>query len=384
MSQQQIRMATDADREALESIWDYCFHDGESFQRWYFSSYFRPEECLVGCVDGRPVASLQIIDLPTRVKDRTLRAGYIVGVDCLPEYRGMGFTKHLMEEAILHYAPAHDLQLLHLMPFEADFYEPFGFVFSDYHFKMDLDIAEFYRLGDKHAARQCRWENVDMTRLDEWLSRLERAYERCTARYDLSVERKGMRRWQALTDDLAMEGGFLKLLVDEHNEPAGLLAYIMKEEALFVREALASDSASRQAIYYYIASHRSQVKNVQWSAPDNEAIVFRRGNDKDGVRYQPFMMNYILDPMVLPLLTKAVPSEDLWFSVPDCGVYRWPAGAKTLHKVNEEMDCLTLDCRQLTQMVFDRGWEAPENHKTFRALAALFTNKPTIFNNEYF
>ena len=101
MSQQQIRMATDADREALESIWDYCFHDGESFQRWYFSSYFRPAECLVGCVDGCPVASLQIIDLPTRVKDRTLRAGYIVGVDCLPEYRGMGFTKCLMEEAIL-------------------------------------------------------------------------------------------------------------------------------------------------------------------------------------------------------------------------------------------------------------------------------------------
>lgn len=384
MSQQQIRMATDADREALEAIWDYCFHDGETFQRWYFNTYFRPEECLVGCVDEVPVASLQVIDLPTRIKGQSVRAGYIVGVDCLPEYRGMGFTKRLMEEALLRYAPVHGLQLMHLMPFEADFYEPFGFVFSDFHFKMELDIAEFYHAGDKHAARRFHWQNVDMSKIEECLPRLERAYERCTARYDLSVERKGLRRWQALADDLAMEGGFLKLLVDAQDEPAGLLAYIMKEDVLFVREALARDSQARQAVYYYIASHRSQVKSVQWSAPDNEAIVFQRGKDKDGVRYQPFMMNYILDPLVLPLLTKAVPEEDLWFSVPDCGVYCWPAGTEALHKVVEEKECPMLDRRQLTQMVFDRGWEAPEDHKTLHALAALFTNKPTIFNNEYF
>lgn len=384
MSLHQIRMATDADREALENIWDYCFHDGETFQRWYFSQYYRKEECIVGCVNDVPVASLQVIDLPTRVKGQNLRAGYIVGVDCLPEYRGMGFTRRLMEEALYHYAPEHDLQLLHLMPFEADFYEPYGFVFSDYHFKMELDIEEFYRPGSREMAHAFSWEHVDLASLDRWLPVLEQVYERCTQQYDICVLRKGLRRWRALADDLAMEGGYLKLLYDKSHQPVGLLAYIMKEEAIFVREALAYDARARQAIYYYIASHRSQVKRVQWSAPEDEPIAFRRKKDKDGVMYQPFMMNLILDPMILPLFASAMPEKDLAFSVEGCGTFRWLAHSLHIEKVSKDVHGPILNGRQLTQMVFDRSWMPLEDEAVLSSMAALFTRKMVNFNNEYF
>lgn len=384
MSQQQIRMATDADREAIESIWNYCFHDGESFQRWYFSQYYRKDECIVGCVNDRPVASLQVIDLPTVVRGRCLRAGYIVGVDCLPEYRGLGFTRRLMEEALNHYAPVHGLQLLHLMPFEADFYEPYGFVFSDYHFNMDLDIEEFYRSENRNIAHAFMWQAVNVDALEQMVPQLDLVYDRCMARYDMYVMRKGLRRWRALADDLAMEGGFLKLLLNEHKSPVGLLAYSVKEDALFIREALAIDSKARQAIYYFIASHRSQVKKVQWSAPEDEAIVFRRKKDKAGVMYQPFMMNAILDPMILPLFASAVPSQDLDFMVKGYGAFRWPKGGRCLEQLTHTTTELILDCSQLTQMVFDRSWAPAENDDVFALMAALFTKKTCIFNNEYF
>ena len=190
MNQLTIRAATEADRPALQKIWHYCFNDGETFQRWYFSKYFRAEECLVATVGDTLAASLQIIDLPTRVGDVELRAGYIVGVDCLPEYRGLGLTRRLMQAALEGYAPAHGIQLMHLMPFEADFYESYGFVFGDYHFDMDLDIDEFYRAEDRDAAHRHHWQDLDLENLAYALPLLEDLYERATARYKAAVLRR--------------------------------------------------------------------------------------------------------------------------------------------------------------------------------------------------
>lgn len=387
MTKRQIRLASDADRPALEALWAYCFNDGEPFQRWYFDNYYRKEECLVACLDDTVAASLQIIELPTRIGGQTVRAGYIVGVDCLPEYRGMGLTRQLMEEALTHYSPEHQLQLLHLMPFEADFYEPYGFVFSDYHFNMTLDMNEFYRPDDRKIAHRYQWRSLelDRTALMQMLPALETLYEQSTKRYDMVVERKGERRWRALMDDLAMEGGHVKLLYDDRKELVGYLAYIMKEDAFFVREALSVDPDARRALYYFIASHRSQVKQVAWSAPQDETVVFQRQKDKDGVRFQPFMMNLILDPTIVFLFSQRMPKNDLIFSVADCGCYCWKAESRSIEKLAEEVENVpVLTQRSLTQLVFDKGWMPSGEDVVLRELATLFTEKTRIFNNEYF
>ena len=105
----------------------------------------------------------------------------------------------------------------------------------------------------------------------------------------------------------------------------------MKEEAFFVREAVASTADARQALYYFIASHRSRGRTGA-CAPEDEAIAFRRKKDKSGVRYQPFMMERILDPEVLPLFASRLPEQDIRFSVRGCGSYLWPAGSARIEK----------------------------------------------------
>lgn len=385
MSQVTIRQATEADRTSVEALWAYCFSDGDTFRHWYFEKYYQTGECLVAQIGETVAASLQVIDLPTRIADKVVPAGYIVGVDCLPEYRGMGLTRRLMDEAVNVYAPSHGLRMLHLMPFEADFYLPYGFVYSDYHFEMDLPIEEFYEAGDRALAHRYHWRDLPFAETAAWLPTLEAMYERCTAGYDICVTRKGLRRWLALVDDVAMEGGYVKLLIDENEQVAGCLAYIMKEGALFVRECLAQDVLARRAIYYFIASHRSQVKRVQWSAPEDERVVFHRKKDKSGVRYQPFMMDLILDPTLIGLLAAQTPAEDLSFTVKGLGSYRWPAQSRQIERLAqiEGPVQVQFDQRSLTEMVFDRAWDAGAVPGS-APLAALFTGKARIFNNEYF
>lgn len=385
MSQATIRAAIESDRPALEKIWAYCFNDGDTFRHWYFESYCRIDECLIAEIDGTIAASLQVIDLPTRVGDQVVPAGYIVGVDCLPEYRGMGLTRQLMDAALNDHAPAHGLRLLHLMPFEADFYLPYGFVYSDFHFDMDLDITEFYEAADRAVAHRYHWQDLPFAETAAWVPTLEALYARCTARYDVCVLRQGLRRWRALVDDVAMEGGCLKLLFDEADVPVGYLAYIMKEDAFFVREALAADAQARRALYYFIASHRSQVKRVTWSAPSDEAVVFHRKKDKSGVRYRPFMMNLILDPALIAAFAAGTPEKDICFSVEGMGAYRWPAQCTEIERLSDEAvaEGPHFDRQTLSAMVFDPGWDASQVSAS-APLAALFTKSARIFNNEYF
>lgn len=376
-----IRPATETDRQALQALWDYCFRDGETFESWYFSQYYRKEECLIATVGKEIAASLQIIDLPTRVGSKTVPAGYIVGVDCLPEYRGQGLTRQLMQAALSDYAPAHGLKLMHLMPFEADFYESYGFVFSDYHFDMDLDIAEFYRAEDRVSARAHHWQLVQPEAIAQKLPELEALYVRATARYDICAERRGLRRWRALVDDLAMEGGQLRLLYDDADETVGLLASVVKDGAFFVREALTCTAQAQQALYYFIAAHRSQVKRVEWSAPEDERIAFWRKKDKSGVQYRPFMMSLILEPDIVPLFAGKLPEEDLRFAVEGHGVYLWRAGSRVLEPAPEEAGLSRFTLAELSQLVFARGGLVSCKHPR---MAALFTIKATCFNNEYF
>lgn len=379
-----IRSAIESDRSVLEKIWQYCFRDGETFAHWYFSQYYRQSECLVATVGEVLAASLQIIDLPMRLGEEIVRCGYIVGVDCMPEYRGHGLTRQLMQTVISEYAPLHGLQLLHLMPFEAEFYTPYGFVFSDYHFDMDLAISEFYHTEDRASARRHHWQWVLPETLDNWLETLETLYERATAHYDGCILRRGLRRWQALVDDLNMEGGSLHILFDDDETPVGLFAYALKEEVLFVREALYINSDAQKAIYYFIAAHRSQVKRVQWSAPEDESVVFCRKKDKSGVAYQPFMMSLLLDAQILPLLASQTPLEDLSFKVEGKGCYRWAANSARLEKISFQEDLAVFSLKRLTALAFDRSLRLGDFKANEEKLARCFYKKATVFYNEYF
>ena len=386
MNQPLMRLATKEDLPAIINLWAYCFNDGDIFQNWYFRNYYRTEECLVVTVDDTVVASLQVIDLPTVVGNKQVQAGYIVGVDCLPEYRGQGLTRMLMESAIERFAPQKGYALVHLMPFEADFYEPYGFVYADYHAKMTLPIEEFYRTAYRDASKAYHWQTVDLNDYGDFLPILEDIYSRAMEKYDGYVMRGNERRWSALLDDARLENGHCKVIYNETNEAEGYIVYILDGNGLMIREVQSVNQRARQAIYYFIASHRSQAKAVRWSAALNELVVYSRKKDKQGVVIEPFMMQLIIDPRIIGAFATSLPDETIDFNVKEHGNYRWYAHSQQIERIAVvSKDIPSFSRATLTQLVFDKiGWdEYGVDGKTMK-MRALFKEKKQFFNNEYF
>ena len=390
MKQHQIRMATDKDYNDLLNLWKYCFTDSDSFRKWYFEHYYYSSETIVIDVDGRAVASLQVVDLPMLINGKRLKTGYIVGVDCLPEYRGRGFTRQLIEEAINHYAPQHNIQLLQLMPFEADFYYPFGFVFGNYHANIALNIDEFYHPEYREMARKYSWKDVDLNCFRENIQLLEAVYKNCMKKYDGYVERVSDRRWAALLDDMRMENGYMKILYNQFEEAVGYIVYGFIDNHLYIRECIVTDNDARQAMYYFISTHRSQYKTVEWSAAENEPVIYRRKKDKTGVQWYPFMMYRIVDPTIISVFASDYPKQDIRFFVENKGTYLWRAHGDLIEKIADRCETdVKLSVQVLTQVVFDYASEAisVENEKScagIEQLRHLFKEKKIVFNNEYF
>lgn len=387
-NQTQIRAAQIQDWDALKQLWAYCFSDSASFREWYFDEYYKMDECLVATVDGKVAASLQVITEKMIINNETVRSGYIVGVDCFPEYRGLGLTRQLMEEALTNFAEKNNIQFMLLMPFEADFYYQYGFHFASFHANMQISIEEFYRkLGfDKQAYS---WIDVNKANFEDYTYALSDVYKNWMKRFDGSIQRT-KRHWNSFCQDIFIENGYIKLLQETNGNYAGYLAYTFHEGQLYIKEMAYIHEQSRAFIYYFVASHRSQVKQVQWSAPEDEWLVYNRLKDKNAIAIQPFMMYRILDPTIAALFAHRLPSRDSCFAVND-EVFLWEQASKQIRKVDKPIDevAITLTMEQFNRLILNRNfdWYSLLNHEPSqeeRAFCELFSRKMHLFVNEYY
>lgn len=383
MWQYNIRYATDGDRSALEQLWRYAFAgDGAEFTQWYFEKYAKMDEILVLEADGHIAASAQMIHQTLNRHGEILPVRYIVGVDCYPEYRGYGAVRaliqYMFQEAVA--------GLYLLMPFEADFYRAYDFVFFHEHGVLDLPMDEVIPLGSKgpyRAQQHSLEQSVDFgTVYDGW----QRRY------FDYYQERDE-RRWDSVLTDLAMEDGKALVLYDE-SMPVGYLLYRLTENAFWIREMAYINETVRAQLYYLMAGHRSQVHRVQWSAPLQEPLVQERSRDKQGVHYEPFMMLRVIDPKVASFFANGHPKEAVCFEITDRDrgwkqTYRWDdngiqesVGMPDFQMTVGEWAALMTAKVPFARLI-DRLGERLYHEQAFQHCATLFSPSD-IYLNEYF
>lgn len=83
----------------LKHIWQVCFGDSREYIDFYFQRRFRPEEMLVCLAEGQPVSMLSLLPAQLCYQGRRQPIRYVYAVATLPEYRGRGCARLLLEEA---------------------------------------------------------------------------------------------------------------------------------------------------------------------------------------------------------------------------------------------------------------------------------------------
>ncbi len=387
MSNWIIRKATREDLASLIDLWRICFHtDGDAFVDWYFQAYYNYRETVVATTkEGVIIGSAQLIQQTIRVGDEKIPGVYVVGVNCLPEYRGRGVVGTVMNWI---YAESGE-ELLFLMPFEESFYHK-KFVFFDWHGALHLPLSELQHLAINHNDILERF-NLSVGMAEE-LS-LNDCYEFWQKRYFSFFAERDHRRWMSIIDDLAIENGSVALhkcgdIVD------GYVLYRVVEDTIHIREMAYCNRRVREQLYYFLYSHRSQCKYIEWSAPIDEALVRYRLTDKDNVVFHPFMMVRLQDPLWSSKFAEKRPDCPYVFAIENdiddsVKTYFWDKQSEKILELSStsrvpdfSISLLTLNKLIFTETPLADLIDAPQtvinDYSAFRQFASLFKKKRLI------
>jgi len=118
-----------SDMPQLQALWKKVFGDADKFISLIFDSVIKPENALVIKLSNTIVSMLYILPYRMKIRSRILSAAYIYGVATDSDFRGKGYMKQLMNEA-LNEIKNRNYDIAVLIPAENslfDFYKQYGF-----------------------------------------------------------------------------------------------------------------------------------------------------------------------------------------------------------------------------------------------------------------
>lgn len=99
----EIRFATKEMIPQIKEIWHQCFGDEEDYMEFYFTHRFTEENMLVCMEDKKPVAMTTFLKAYLVTGEGEIPVHYAYAVATLPEYRGRGYAKMLLEKGKQHF-----------------------------------------------------------------------------------------------------------------------------------------------------------------------------------------------------------------------------------------------------------------------------------------
>ena len=121
-----IRFASECDQNNIMEIWNYCFNDGPKFTEYYFNNKYKNYNTIVVEEEANIVSSLQLNQYKIKLNDKEYSTSYVVGVSTLPEVRGRGYMKHIMDFTLNELYKKDQLVSI-LMPIDYRLYRKYGY-----------------------------------------------------------------------------------------------------------------------------------------------------------------------------------------------------------------------------------------------------------------
>ncbi len=280
-----FRLATEDDRNWVESLWAYCFEPREHpFFQWYFSRFYRPENVLLGLKDGSVTCLAHLNPYTLRLRGKDVPASYIVGLATHPAARRGGAGRQLLTAALEEMKRrGHYVHIL--MPSKAGFYQPYGYELYCHQWKETMRLESLRPLTDKSV----RFAFVNST--DQWVF-LAKVYEKYTQNLSGYVVRDEA-SWRSHIEAQLAEGHIAVVFDDD--EPIAYMFYQFGEPTIVSGEFVYASIKGKRGLLEYIYNHRSQGKTFQWNEGIHDQSYRFYPDGKEGHETMPFMTCRIVD-----------------------------------------------------------------------------------------
>lgn len=339
-------------RDELHTLFNINFPQDKKWNQWYFDTVYSPENALYINVGDKIASALFIEPYAMRFQNSQVKLGYISGVSTLPEFRGKGYMRRLMSDAVAE-AYSQGMALTAVIPATQRlyfFYDKFGFSTTVY-----VDEERYT------AAHTFQNHGYEATVADASMMRTLENQRECTVLHN-------DRQFAALTTDAGYDGGNIFAVRNGDSQAIAVAVPSRYGDIVEVKELLADCPEAAEAILG--AVHRA-MPGLPLSV---SAFPGKRNN---GLRARG-MMRITDVQQVLQLIAKNVPENDMLIRVHDRlvpqnnGVFHLKNGTCQRTDSTIRRLWLDVDISTLTSIVFSTpGIGSIFNMKTQRAMLPL-------------
>lgn len=358
------RIATDKDYDQIRKIWTYCFNEGEEVENCYFENKYRAENTVVAELDGDVVASIHLNQHTIKLGNKEENVSYVVGVSTLPEARGKGMMKSLMNLSFEEmYNRGQNVSIL--MPIDFRLYRRFGFenCYDMMEHRINIEDLSAFRIERDFK----RAKESDIDNLIDIYNKSNRRLNGYTVR--------GKQRYENMFKEVAADGGHIYICSD-NGVYDGYVIYAINEGKFFVREVYFSNTNALKSILAFIYNHNTQCDKVVIMEDVRNTIGNTLKNPKTSESLlKPFMMgrvvnmdgcfinmadylecayNYLekldgdFESVVISVKDKYIPQNTANY----CLKFRDNDYSFEKLEYNEENADLVLDINQISQLIF--------------------------------
>lgn len=358
------RIATDKDYDQIRKIWTYCFNEGEEVENCYFENKYRAENTVVAELDGDVVASIHLNQHTIKLGNKEENVSYVVGVSTLPEARGKGMMKSLMNLSFEEmYNRGQNVSIL--MPIDFRLYRRFGFenCYDMMEHRINIEDLSAFRIERDFK----RAKESDIDNLIDIYNKSNRRLNGYTVR--------GKQRYENMFKEVAADGGHIYICSD-NGVYDGYVIYAINEGKFFVREVYFSNTNALKSILAFIYNHNTQcdkvvimedvrntigntLKNPKTSESLLKPFMMGRVVNMDGcfinmADYLECVYNYLekldgdFESVVISVKDKYIPQNTANY----CLKFRDNDYSFEKLEYNEENADLVLDINQISQLIF--------------------------------
>ena len=381
----EIRFARECEIDNIMDIWNYCFNDGPKFTDYYFNNKYKNYNTIVVEEETEIVSSLQLNQYRIQLNNQIYDTSYVVGVSTLPEARGRGYMKYMMDFMLNELYKKNQLISI-LMPIDYRLYRKYGYehCYDQIEYEIDIeDLRGFKSTGSLKKAKlnyikdMMEIENVYLYNLNGRVIRDKDYYEN-------------------LFKDVESEEGNIYIHVNGDSD--GYIIYFINGETIFVRELYYKNLNALKGMLRFLYNHNTQCKKVNIMSPIDDKIRFILSNPRNvSMKLKPFMMGRIINfkKYLESLNIESNEKSSLVISVKDDYIKE----NNKIFKINLENNKLSLESgdfeydvefsiNTISQLAFSyiNGREAyllnelEENKKVIEFLDLIFTKKENYIN----